>query len=208
MVPRKKTTSETSYTSITMFNWIGIISKPTLKHRIWICRFEKPHLISQWEFHDLVRDLGLSKTQTVCLRFTLKQWIYLPQNVSIRFRRTGNTGLFGSLFTESTENSNLAYWNDVIKLLEQLWYSHVPQDWQLFIDASTKRNINICYIVNLFRLYIITFCFQAWKQCLCIMIDCSILYHWFTLSHQGIVWQYVCNTKCHYSRHKWLIVNR
>lgn len=114
----------------------------------------KQHFVSQGEFHDLVRDLELSKRQTEILGSRMKQWNHLQENVNITFRRTEETNLFGSLFSESSENSDLAYCNDVNKLFEKLGYNHVPHDWRLFIDGSTKSNMKNFFYFYIFFIYV------------------------------------------------------
>jgi len=47
----------------------------------------EPHLLTQWDLNDIVRDLNLSKTQAEVLGYRLKGWTFLRQDTKVCFYR-------------------------------------------------------------------------------------------------------------------------
>lgn len=94
---------------------------------------EAPHLISQGELNDLVRDLKLTKDQSELLASRLRGWQLLQPNVKITSFRKRHYEL-SSFFSQ---NGDLVYCNDINGLMSELGREHLPQEWRLFIDSST-----------------------------------------------------------------------
>jgi hypothetical protein len=91
-----------------------------------------PHLITQGELNDLVRDLNLSKQQSELLGSRLKGWNLLHHETRVSvFRKRHQT------FTRFySEENDFVYCNDICSLMDNLAHKHVPSEWRLFIDAS------------------------------------------------------------------------
>lgn len=92
----------------------------------------KPKLFSQADLNDLVRDLGLAKTQSELLASRLHERNLLEDGVHITKFRTRSDDLLPHF---SLENG-LCYCNNIPGLFEDLNITHDPQNWRLFIDAS------------------------------------------------------------------------
>lgn len=101
-------------------------------------RSSKRHYVSKEEFHDLVRDLHLSKAQIELLGSRMQQWNFLDKDVSITFSRSQPTNEFESMFSESDCEPNLVYCNDVNILFNRFGVTHDADEWRLFIDGSMK----------------------------------------------------------------------
>lgn len=93
---------------------------------------KEPHLITQDELSDLIRDLNLTKTQSEILGSRLQQWNLLDNNTRISVYRKRQQCL-SSFF--SMEGS-LCYCNNVKDLFENLDLPYEPSEWRLFIDGS------------------------------------------------------------------------
>ncbi|XP_076037944.1 uncharacterized protein LOC143030832 [Oratosquilla oratoria] len=93
---------------------------------------KKPHLITQPELNDLVRDLTLTKQQSELLASRLQQWHLLDEEARITVFRKRSANL-QDFFT--LEN-NLTYCNDIRGLFSALELSYEPNEWRLFIDGS------------------------------------------------------------------------
>lgn len=92
----------------------------------------KPHLITQADLNDLVRDLDLPKTKAQLLGSRLQQWNLLQKNVKISSFRKRESELLGYFF----KDGDLVYCNNIPGLLEQLHLPNDTEQWRLFIDAS------------------------------------------------------------------------
>ncbi|GBM14537.1 hypothetical protein AVEN_101176-1 [Araneus ventricosus] len=91
-----------------------------------------PHLISQSDFSDLVRDLNLSKNQSELLASILKEWNLLEKETKVcSFRKWQQD--FQDFFSR---DGDVIFCNDVDSLFKALGLQHKPQDWRLFIDSS------------------------------------------------------------------------
>jgi hypothetical protein len=102
------------------------------------CDFEdpnlQPHFPNQQELDDLVRDLGLTKSNAELLTSRLKEWNLLdPSCKTSKYRRRHET--FSSFYTVS---DSLCYCHDVRGLFADIGIDHNPEEWRLFIDSSTK----------------------------------------------------------------------
>ena len=92
---------------------------------------KQPHLISQGELNDLVRNLVLTKTKEI-LGSRLQQWNLLDGEVKTSFRDRSKSLV--SFFSMS--NNNLVSCNDIHGLFEELGVPYNPSNWRLFMDAS------------------------------------------------------------------------
>lgn len=92
----------------------------------------EPHLITQFELNDLVRDLNLSKSQAELLGSRLQQWNLLAKDTRISIFRSRHENIvdFYSMA------GNLVYCNNIYKLSEAFGIHHDPSSWRLFIDSS------------------------------------------------------------------------
>ena len=91
----------------------------------------EPHLISQAEIYDFVRDLKLNKQLAEILSSRLQEWNLLQPGTKITYRKRELN--LSSFFTE---NEQLVYCNDINGLMVELGREHNPQEWRLFIDSS------------------------------------------------------------------------
>jgi len=85
---------------------------------------DAPHLITQPELNDLVRDLGLSKAKAELLGSRLQGWRLLSAGSKMsvfRSRQTDLTQFFA-------QYENLCFCTDVDGLLTALGYEHDPQE--------------------------------------------------------------------------------
>ena len=95
----------------------------------------------QDELNDLVRDLGLSKTNSELLASRLKEKNVLSPGTSITFYRTREAELLVFFSELSTGNGHFVYCNNVNGLLTHMGVkNYVPDVWRLFIDSS-KRSL-------------------------------------------------------------------
>lgn len=93
-----------------------------------------PHLISQDELSDLIRDLNLSKIHSELLGSRLQGWNLLQSNTNISIYRNRERNLV-NFFDVSDE---LVFCTNVNSLLTAMGYVHKPDEWRLFIDSSNK----------------------------------------------------------------------
>ena len=97
---------------------------------------EKPHLITQPELNDLVRDLTQTKQQSELLASRLGEWNLLDVNVRISSFRKRSSDLEQYFAMEN----NLCYCKDIPGLLDCLDLIYDPSQWRFFIDASLYSN--------------------------------------------------------------------
>lgn len=93
---------------------------------------EEPHLISQAELNDLVRDLDLPKSKAQLLGSRLQQWNLLEKGTKVSFFRKRQLQ-FSNYFSK---DGDLVYCDDAEGLLEELELPSKPDCWRLFIDSS------------------------------------------------------------------------
>ena len=99
-------------------------------------------------FKKIVRDLGLSKTNSELLASRLKEKNVLSPGTSITFYRTREAELLVFFSELSTGNGNFVYCNDVNGLLTHMGVkNYVPDVWRLFIDSS-KRSLKCVLLHN------------------------------------------------------------
>lgn len=101
------------------------------------------HLVSNNDYHDLVRDLGLSWRQTEILASRLKQWKLVENDFKITFARNKDRTVFEQLFKVDNIDNDLVYCEDIDALFTYLECEHNPKDWRLFLDGSCKSKFNI-----------------------------------------------------------------
>lgn len=92
----------------------------------------QPHLITQGELNDLVRDLSLSKRQAELLGSRLQGWNLLQSATSVSVFRSRQSD-FSPFFDE---DNTLCFCKDVNGLFEALSCMYKPEEWRLFIDSS------------------------------------------------------------------------
>lgn len=96
------------------------------------CSSSTPHLLTQADLNDLVRDVGLSKQKAELLGSRLQEYNLLHQTTNIsEFRH--RESIFISYFASK---GALTFCNDVAGLMKALDFKYNPQEWRLFIDAS------------------------------------------------------------------------
>ena len=91
-----------------------------------------PHILTQDELNDLVRDLELYKNKAEFLASRLQQWNLLQENVRITSFRNRHQKLEPFFRKED----NLEFCCDVDGLMNALEIKHGSQEWRLFIDSS------------------------------------------------------------------------
>lgn len=98
----------------------------------------KPHMITQKEFDDLVRDTKLSKDFAELWGSRLKQWNLVDPDfkVTAARKRTKTTEI--DKFFSFNESKNIAYCNDIYGIFEYFQHQYNPNDWRLFIDGSVN----------------------------------------------------------------------
>ena len=89
----------------------------------------QPHILTQNELNDLVRDLQLSKSKAELLGSRLKQWNLLEKNFFVS-QSSSAVGAF------LRKEDDLVFCYDVDGLVNALGIKHDPQKWRLCIDSS------------------------------------------------------------------------
>jgi hypothetical protein len=92
----------------------------------------EPHLLTQGDLNDKVRDLNLPKKQSELLGSRLKEWNLLSINTKVFFFRNRQDE-FKSFFSQEKD---LAFCTDVCSVLEVLLHENDKTEWRLFIDSS------------------------------------------------------------------------
>lgn len=101
------------------------------------------HLITNEEYRDLVRDMGLSSRQTEVLGSRMKQWNLVEHGFKVTFPREKDLISFEKLFKADDVHNKLVYCTDVYELYSSFDHIHQPKDWRLFIDGSCKSKYSI-----------------------------------------------------------------
>ena len=102
-----------------------------------------PHLITQPELNDLVRDLNLSKHQSELLGSRLQQWNLLAQGTKISVHRDRHEQLVKFF----DQDGSLSFCKDINGLFDALCCEYDSQDWRLFIDSS-RRSLKAVLLHN------------------------------------------------------------
>ena len=92
----------------------------------------EPHLLTQEDLNDIVRDFKLSKKQAELLVSSLKGWNILLEDTKVCFY-PGRLGEFKNFV--SLEDGVVSC-NDVCSVVEVLAHEYNPDQWRLFIDSS------------------------------------------------------------------------
>ena len=95
---------------------------------------KKPYYPNQKDLNDLIRDLGLTKSNAELLTSRLKQWNLLDDFVQITEQRKRYQS-FSSFFT--MQNA-ICFCNNVSGLFYSIGIHCIPSEWRLFIDSSSK----------------------------------------------------------------------
>jgi len=99
------------------------------------CSSNEPHLLTQGDLNDIVRDLNPSKKQAEPLGSRLKGWNLLHQDTKVCFY-CGHHEEFKDFF--SLEDGFMFY-NDVCSIMAVLGHEYNPDQWHLFTDSSKVR---------------------------------------------------------------------
>ena len=93
---------------------------------------KEPHLITQEELNDLIRDLSLTKDNAEVLGSRLKEWNLLADDArtSVYRKRHQNLSRFYQM------SNTMCYCADINGLMEELGFQHNVDEWRLFIDSS------------------------------------------------------------------------
>ncbi|GFX28877.1 uncharacterized protein TNCV_4251161 [Trichonephila clavipes] len=103
----------------------------------------EPHLLTQEDLDDLIRDLKLSKKQSEMLGSRLKGWNLLQANRNICTYRSHHS----QRKDFSCEKNGLVFRNDISSLMETFGIEHNPIEWRLFIDFS-KASLKVVLLYN------------------------------------------------------------
>lgn len=98
--------------------------------------FNKPVPLNQTKLNDLTRDLGLSKESAQLLGSRLRENNLLSPDTTYYWYRSRDKE-FRKYFS-TDENKMLVYCENVSGLVEALGVPYRPDEWRLFIDASTR----------------------------------------------------------------------
>ncbi|KAL6469174.1 hypothetical protein MHYP_G00226980 [Metynnis hypsauchen] len=94
----------------------------------------KPSYPNQKDLNDLIRDLGLTKSNAELLTSRLKQWNLLDESVQVTAQRKHHQ-VFSTFFSHQ---DGLCFCNNVAGLFEAIGITCNPNEWRLFIDSSCK----------------------------------------------------------------------
>ncbi|XP_066436113.1 uncharacterized protein [Eleutherodactylus coqui] len=89
---------------------------------------------NQYDLNDLIRDLGLTKSNAELLISRLKQWDLLDKSVHVTCQRKRHH-VFESFFSNQ---DGLYLCHDVRGLFDAIGITYSENDWRLFIDSSCK----------------------------------------------------------------------
>ncbi|KAL7839426.1 hypothetical protein SRHO_G00260840 [Serrasalmus rhombeus] len=105
-------------------------------HDFSSCAYEerKPYYPNQKDLNDLIRDLGLTKSNAELLTSRLKQWNLLDESVQVTGQRKHHQ-VFSTFFSHQ---DGLCFCNNVAGLFEAIGITCNPKEWRLFIDSSCK----------------------------------------------------------------------
>ena len=93
-----------------------------------------PYYPNQKDLNDLIRDLGLTKSNAELLTSRLKQWNLLDESVQVMDQRKRHQA-FSSFFTYQ---DGLCFCHNVTSLFEAIGITCNPNEWRLFIDSSCR----------------------------------------------------------------------
>lgn len=93
-----------------------------------------PYYPNQKDLNDLIRDLGLTKSNAELLTSRLKQWNLLDESVQVADQRKRHQP-FSSFFTRQ---DGLCFCHNVTSLFEAIGIACNQNEWRLFIDSSSR----------------------------------------------------------------------
>lgn len=99
---------------------------------LYIPDTDHPHMLSQGDLNDLVRDLNLTKQMSELLASRLQQWKLLQNNVRVTATRERSAHL-AQWFAKSDK---ICYCKDIPQLFTAMNEHFDPDEWRLFIDGS------------------------------------------------------------------------
>lgn len=94
----------------------------------------RPYFPNQKDVNDLIRDLGLTKSNAELLTSRLKQWNLLDESVQVTDQRKRHQ-TFSNFFSRQ---DGLCFCNNVAGLFEAIGITCNPSEWRLFIDSSSR----------------------------------------------------------------------
>lgn len=94
----------------------------------------KPYFPNQKDVNDLIRDLGLTKSNAELLISRLKQWNLVDDSVQVTDQRKRHQR-FSNFFSQ---RDGLCFCNDVAGLFQAIGIACNPIEWRLFIDSSSR----------------------------------------------------------------------
>ena len=92
------------------------------------------HFPNQSELKDLIRDLGLAKSNAEILTSRLKEWNLLDESCGITIQRERHK-IFSQYFTLADK---VCFCHDIDGLFKGIGFSYDPNQWRLFIDGSIR----------------------------------------------------------------------
>ncbi|XP_058879386.1 uncharacterized protein LOC131736994 [Acipenser ruthenus] len=93
-----------------------------------------PYYPNQKDLNNLIRDLGLTKSNAELLTSRLKQWNLLDESVQVADQRKRHQP-FSSFFTCQ---DGLCFCHNVTSLFEAIGITCNQNEWRLFIDSSSR----------------------------------------------------------------------
>ena len=94
----------------------------------------RPYFPNQKDISNLIRELGLTKSNAEFLTSRLKQWSLLDESVQVTNQRKCHQ-TFSNFFSPQ---DGLCFCNNVASLLEAIGITCNPSEWGLFIDSSSQ----------------------------------------------------------------------
>lgn len=94
----------------------------------------KRYYPNQKDLNDLIRDMGLTKSNAELLTSRLKQWNLLDESVKVADQRKRHR-TFAAFFSN---RDGLCYCHNVSGLFDAIGIVFNPQEWRLFIDSSSR----------------------------------------------------------------------
>lgn len=106
-------------------------------------QYNKPHMLTQGDLNDLVRDLNLTKQMSELLSSRLNQWMLLENGVFITAARQRSDHLAACFRMRNI----ICYCWDISHLFEVMDQHFDKDEWRLFIDGS-KTSIKAVLLHN------------------------------------------------------------
>jgi len=103
----------------------------------------EPHLLTQGNLKNIVRNLNLLKKQDEILGPMLKGWNLLRQDTKVCFYH-GHHEEFKDFFSQE---DGVVFCKDVCSVMEVLGHEFNPDQWRLFIDSS-KVSLEVVLLHN------------------------------------------------------------